>query len=128
MFTVIWNPTGFYIIDRLPNDTKMNSDYFVTNILIFREQMTFPCRKALHEKQQVIAVDNCSVHTSRASREWIKEHDILRLPQPPYSPDLALCDFSLFPIVKERLERTQVADEDQVIESLQGSLRGIDQG
>jgi hypothetical protein len=42
MFKIIWNPTGFYVIDRLPNDTKMNSDYFVTNIPISLEQMIFP--------------------------------------------------------------------------------------
>jgi hypothetical protein len=50
MFTIIWNPTGFYVIDRLPNDTKMNSDYFVTSTLIFLKQMIFPCKRALHEK------------------------------------------------------------------------------
>jgi hypothetical protein len=42
MFTIIWNPTGFYVVDRLPNDTKMNSDYFVTNEFISLEQMIFP--------------------------------------------------------------------------------------
>jgi hypothetical protein len=42
MFKIIWNPTGFYNVNRLPNDTKMNSDYFVTNILISLEQMIFP--------------------------------------------------------------------------------------
>jgi hypothetical protein len=34
MFTIIWNPSGFYVIDRLPNHRKMNSAYFVTNIFI----------------------------------------------------------------------------------------------
>jgi hypothetical protein len=34
MFTIMWNASGFYIVDRLLNDTKMNSNYFVTNILI----------------------------------------------------------------------------------------------
>jgi hypothetical protein len=34
MFTIIWNPTGFDVVDRLPNDAKMNSDYFVANVLI----------------------------------------------------------------------------------------------
>jgi hypothetical protein len=53
---------------------------------------------------------------------------MLRIPQPPYSPDLARSDFYLFPRVKERLERTHVADEDEFFESLQGILRGIDQG
>jgi hypothetical protein len=54
MFTIIWNPTGFYVLDIFPNDTKMNSEYFVTNILISQEQMIFPCRRATHEKRLVV--------------------------------------------------------------------------
>jgi hypothetical protein len=34
MLTIKWNPSGFCVIDRLPNHSKMNSAYFVTNILI----------------------------------------------------------------------------------------------
>jgi hypothetical protein len=34
IFTIMWNPNGFYIVDRLPNDTKMTSAYFLTNVLI----------------------------------------------------------------------------------------------
>jgi hypothetical protein len=49
-----------------------------------------------------------------------------RMPQPPYSPDRVSSDFYLFPTVKEKLERTQVADEDQFFESLQAILRRID--
>jgi transposase len=127
MFTIIWNPTGFYVVDRLPNDAKMNSAYFVTNLLTLFEQAIFPRRKALHQKRLVIHLDNCSAHRSRGSRDWLQEHDMRRMPQPLYSPDLAPSDFYLFPTVKEKLERTQVADEDQFFESLQAILRGIDQ-
>jgi hypothetical protein len=49
------------------------------------------------------------------------------MPQPPYSPDLARSDFYLFPTVKEKLDRTQVADEDQFCESRQAILRDLDQ-
>jgi hypothetical protein len=49
-----------------------------------------------------------------------------RMPQPPYSPDLAPSDFYLFPTVKERLEGIQLADEDQFFESLQEILNGLD--
>jgi hypothetical protein len=38
--------------------------------------------------------------------------------QPPYSSDLAYNDFYLFPTVKEKLERIQLADENQFFESL----------
>jgi hypothetical protein len=42
MFTIIWNPSGFYVVDRLLNHTKMNSAYFVTDMLIPLEQAIFP--------------------------------------------------------------------------------------
>jgi hypothetical protein len=46
---------------------------------------------------------------------------------PPYSPDLASSDFYLFALIKEKLERIQMADEDQFLESVQEILSGIDQ-
>jgi hypothetical protein len=112
MFTIIWNPTGFYVVDRLLNDTKMNSDYFVTNIVISLEQMIFPCRRAPHEKRLMVSVDNCSVHTSRGSTDWLEKHDIHRMPDQSCSPNLATNDLYLFSTVKEKLERIHLADED----------------
>jgi hypothetical protein len=127
MFTIIWNLSGFYVVDRVSNDTKLNSDYFVRNILTPLEEAIFPQGRAPHHKRLMTHLDNCSVHTSRASTEWLEERDMRRMPQPPYSPDLTPSDFYLFPTVKEKLERTQVADEEQFLESLRAILRGIDQ-
>jgi hypothetical protein len=45
----------------------------------------------------------------------------------PYSPDLILSDFYLFPTVKEKLELIQVGDEDEFCECLQEILKGLDQ-
>jgi hypothetical protein len=42
MVTIIWNPSGFYVVDRLLNHAKMNSAYFVTNLIIPLEQVIFP--------------------------------------------------------------------------------------
>jgi hypothetical protein len=69
MFTIIWNRSGFHVIDRLSNDTKMNSDYSVTKILIQLEQAIFLQGRASHQKRLVAHLDNCSVHTSRASTD-----------------------------------------------------------
>jgi hypothetical protein len=44
----------------------------------------------------------------------------------PYSPNLARSDFYLFRAVK-KLERIQVADEDQLFEGLQEIVRGLEQ-
>jgi hypothetical protein len=126
MFTIIWDPTGFYVVGRLPNDTKIISAYFVTNILTLLEESIFPQGRTPHQKRFVIHLDNCSVHTSRVSTEWLEEHGMRRMSQPHYSPDLATSDFYLFPTLKKKLERTQVADEGQFFESLQAILKGID--
>jgi hypothetical protein len=125
MFTIIWNPSGFYFVDRLPNDIKMNSAYFVTNLLVPLERTIFSQGRASHEKQLVVHLDNCSVHTSRVSTHWLKEHSIVRMPRPSYLPSLASNDFYLFPTVKEKLEWIHLADEDQFFECLQDVLRGI---
>jgi hypothetical protein len=115
IFRIIWNPSGFYVVDRLSNDTKMNSAYFVTNILTPLEQAIFPRGRVSQQKRLVIHLNNCSVHTSRASRDWLEEDDMRRMPQPLYSLDLTPSDFYLFLTVKEKLERIQVADEDQFL-------------
>jgi hypothetical protein len=127
MFTMIWNPSGFYVIDRFPNHNKLNSAYFVTNIPIPIEQAIFPGGRASHEKRLVVHFGSCSVQTSRVSTDWLEENNILRMPHTPYSPDMAPSDLYLFPTVKEKLECIQLADEDQFFECVQGVLRGLDQ-
>ena len=45
--------------------------------------------------------DNAPGHSSHIVLDTIKELDIEILPHPPYSPDLAICDFWLFPNLKK---------------------------
>jgi hypothetical protein len=98
----------------------MNSAYFVTNLLILLEQAIFPRGRAPHERLLVVHLDNCSVHISRVSTDWLEKDSIFPMPHPPYSDDLACSDFYLFPTVKEKLERFQPADEDQFLVILMG--------
>ena len=44
--------------------------------------------------------DNAPCHTSFLVRQFLSNKNIMVCPHPPYSPDLALCDFWLFPKVK----------------------------
>ena len=41
--------------------------------------------------------DNAPVHNSILVTDYLTKIDIKTVPQPPYSPDLAPCDFCLFP-------------------------------
>jgi hypothetical protein len=44
--------------------------------------------------------DNAPAHTALSIREFLVEKNIPVLPHPPYSPDLAPCDFYLFSKLK----------------------------
>jgi len=44
----------------------------------------------------VLHHDNAPAHTALSIREFLAKKNIPVLPHPPYSPDLAPCDFYLF--------------------------------
>jgi hypothetical protein len=50
---------------------------------------------------------------------------MIRLKQPPYSPDLAPSDFYLFPTIKERLTDVQMVDEEDLFYQLRELLNDI---
>ena len=48
--------------------------------------------------------DNALVFNSILVTDYLTKMGIKTVPQPPYSPDLAPCDFCLFPKLKEKLK------------------------
>ena len=52
--------------------------------------------------------DNAPAHNSFSSREALHRTHLIRFPQPPYSPDLAICDFSYFGQLKTALSHSGI--------------------
>ena len=52
----------------------------------------------------VLQHDNTPAHTALSIREFLAKENIPVLPHPPYSPDLAPCDFYLFPKLISKLK------------------------
>ena len=48
----------------------------------------------------VLHHDNAPAHSALSIRQFLAERNVPTLEQPPYSPDLAPCDFFLFPKLK----------------------------
>ena len=64
------------------------------------------------ENQWHFKQDNAPVHNSILFTDSLTKMDIKTVPQPPYSPDLAPCDFSLFPKLRGcRYETTEETKE-----------------
>ena len=52
----------------------------------------------------VLHHDNAPAHTALSIREFLAKKNVPVIPHPPYSPDLAPCDFSLYPKLKSKLK------------------------
>ncbi|GBP97691.1 Mariner Mos1 transposase [Eumeta japonica] len=58
--------------------------------------------------------DNASVHTARISRQALKDTGFSEIDHPPYSPDLAPSDYSLFSNLKKELRGRRFVDDNQM--------------
>ena len=87
----------------VPTGQTVNKEYYVE---VLRE-----LRKRFRRKRLVLSKsgqwhfyqDNTPVHNSILSIDYLTKMGIKRVRHPPCSPDLAPCDFSLFPKLKEKL-------------------------
>jgi transposase len=62
-----------------------------------------------------------------SAREFLASKQITELERPPYSPDLAPSDFSLFPKIKEILKGRHFDDIDDTINNTTVALKVIPQ-
>ncbi len=58
--------------------------------------------------------DNARPHTSALTNEFFARRHIQRIPQPPYSPDLNLCDRFVFKFLKKSLRETTFSTANEV--------------
>ena len=92
MIYMHWVPTGQII----------NKEYYIDVSREFWKR--FLEKPALFKSgQRHFHQDNTPVHNSILVTDYLSKMCIKTVPQPRYSPDLALCDFWLFPKLKEKL-------------------------
>ena len=69
--------------------------------------------------------DNAPAHKALGIRKFLAKNIIAVLEQPPYSPDLASCDFFLFPKLKEVNKGTRFQDPEAIKTVMMRELRAI---
>ena len=69
--------------------------------------------------------DNTPCHMEVSINEFLAEKNIPVVPQPSYSPNLSLCDFFLFPWLKNHLKERHFGTLDNIQKSITDELKGI---
>ena len=96
---VFFDLDGIVRAEFVPRNTRVNSEYY--------KGLLERLRNDVHRKQPekwangfILHHDNTPYHTSLLGWQFLSNKIITACPHPPYSPDLAPCDFWLFPKVK----------------------------
>jgi hypothetical protein len=102
MLTVICGVDDLRAADLMTSQSRFNSEYFVNHAMAPMIAKAFPQRRTPRARQLHLQLDNCRVHSSKTTQQFMNENHILDVPHSPYSPDLAPADFWLFGHVKLR--------------------------
>jgi histone-lysine N-methyltransferase SETMAR len=125
MLTIVWNPTGFHLIDFLSRRAKFNGTHSVSNIpsllAIWRET-----QMGKADRKLIVHSDNARPHTAKKVLDFLEQNGMERAPHPPYSPDLAPCDFYLFGYVRGLLAGSEFADRTELEQAVVALLDGIE--
>ena len=103
MITVFFKSTGPILLDFLDKGETINANCYIKNCLK-------PCVKAIKEQRPNSGVknikilhDNARPHVKQTVKTYLESEGIAIIRHPPYSPDLAPCDFWLFDLIKKQL-------------------------
>ena len=93
----------------LPQSRTVNKEYYPQVMRNLCEAIRQKRPDLWKNKNWLLHHDNAPAHTSLLVREFLTKNNTLMMPQPPYSPDLAPCDFFLFPKLKRPMKGRRYA-------------------
>lgn len=100
MLLVFFDIRGIVHHEYLPEGQTVNSNFYVNVLKRLMSRVRRVRRNLCNDDGWLLHHDNAPAHSAINVREFLSRNSIRILDHPPYSPDLAPCDFFLFPKCK----------------------------
>ena len=98
-----FDSTSMIYMHWVPTGQTVNKEYYVEVLREFRKRLRRKRPAPFKSAQWHFHQDNAPVHNSILVTDYLTKMGIKTVPHTPYCPDLAPCDFCLFPKLKEKL-------------------------
>ncbi len=112
-----FDSTGMIYLHWVPTGQTVNKEYYVEVLREFRKRFLGKWSALFKSGQWHFHQDNAPVHNSIPITDYLTKMGIKTVSHPRYSPDLALCDFWLFPKLKEKLRGCRYETIEEMKES-----------
>ena len=102
LYAIFFSGEGVAIKMPVKKGKSITKKYY-KDIVLKKLKKYYQKRRPTTGFKHVHLHDNAPTHTSAIVTAFLKKEKVTLLPHPPYSPDLAPCDFFLFPKLKSFL-------------------------
>lgn len=109
--SIFWDRQGVVLCDFLPRGRTITGTYYADLLHRVRDALKQKRRGAL-SRVPLLLQDNAPAHTSHVAMQAVRDCGFKLVPHPPYSPDLAPCDFYLFPKLKTFLKGQRFCNDE----------------
>ena len=118
---------GIVHYDFVPTGQTVNQVYYLEVLKRLREKVRQKRPERFTNNSWILHHDNAPAHTALSVREFLATKQITVLEYLPYSPDIALSDFLLFPKIKDILKGRYFDDFDDIRSNTTAALKAMPQ-
>ena len=101
-------------IDWVPEGQTVNQVYYKNILTTLHERVRRRRPDMWKNTSWILHHDNAQAHNALSVKRYLAKNNIPVMGHPPYTPDLAPCDFYLFPKIKYALKGTRFDSVDAV--------------
>lgn len=125
LLTVFFDCEGVVHAEFLPDGQTVNKEYYLQVMRRLREAIRKKRPELWKNNSWILHHDNAPSHTALLICEFLAKNSTNIISQPPYSPDLAPCDFFLFPKLKIPLRGTRYDSIEAIKKNSLDELKAI---
>lgn len=103
MFVIFFDIRGHVVQVIVPRKKSVTGLFYKQKVLKKLKRKCLKRRPRTGIKHLSLLHDNAPAHRSEIVTSFLKKEGVRVIPHPPYSPDLAPCDYFLFPRLKKYL-------------------------
>ena len=125
MLCLFFDARGMVFMEFLDRDERMDSDLYISILKKVREAIRRKRPDLWRDRSFILHQDNAPCHVSIQMAEYFHSIDQELWPHPPYSPDLAPCDFWAFPALKRQIRDIWFEHLDDLKDLVRAHFRGL---
>ena len=110
LFSIFFRSTGPLQITYLESGVTIDHQVYINDCLSPMIEEVKSQRPSQGVRDMLLLHDNARPHVHSNVRNFLQSKGLTEIDHPPYSPDLAPCDFWLFNYIKERLDDEPCAE------------------